>query len=44
MKVSIATLYGTQAAITGGLENVKEVVGEGVAYLADGVPVDIRKQ
>ncbi len=44
VKVNIATLYGTQAAISGGLENVKEVVSEGVAYLTDGVPVDIRKQ
>lgn len=44
VKVNIATLYGTQAAITGGLENVKEVVSEGVAYLTDGVRVDIKKQ
>jgi RND family efflux transporter MFP subunit len=44
VKVNIATLYGTQAAITGGLENVKEVVSEGIAYLTDGVRVDIKKQ
>jgi len=43
IKVSIATLYGTQAAISDGLENVKEVVIEGVAYLSDGVPTDIKK-
>ncbi|MCX6225657.1 MAG: efflux RND transporter periplasmic adaptor subunit [Bacteroidia bacterium] len=43
MKVTIATLYGTQAAISGGLENVKEVVIGGVAYLTDGMPVDIKK-
>lgn len=44
IKVYIATLYGAQAAISGGLENVKEVVSEGVAYLTDDIPVDIRKQ
>jgi len=44
VKVTIATLYGEQAAISGGLENVKEVVSEGVAYLTDGVPVDIKKR
>jgi multidrug efflux pump subunit AcrA (membrane-fusion protein) len=44
VKVSIATLYGTHAAISGGLEQVTEVVGEGVAYLADGVPVEVKKQ
>ncbi|TSA36620.1 MAG: efflux RND transporter periplasmic adaptor subunit [Porphyromonadaceae bacterium] len=44
VKVTIATLYGAQAAISGGLENVKEVVSEGVAYLTDGMPVDIKKQ
>jgi membrane fusion protein, multidrug efflux system len=43
LKVSIATLYGTQAAITDGLENVKEVVIEGVAYLSDGIPAEIKK-
>ncbi len=43
IKVNIATLNGTQAAVTGGLENVKEVVLDGVAYLADGVKVDIIK-
>jgi RND family efflux transporter MFP subunit len=44
VKVTIATLYGTQAAISNGLENVKEVVSDGVAYLTDGMPVDIKKQ
>lgn len=44
LKVHIATLYGTQAAISGGLENVKEVVSDGVAYLTDGIPVTIHKQ
>lgn len=44
VKVSIATLYGTQAALSGGLENVKEVVSDGVAYLTDGIPVTIMKQ
>jgi len=44
VKVTIATLYGEQAAISLGLEGVKEVVSDGVAYLADGVPVDIKKQ
>ncbi|MFA5817191.1 MAG: hypothetical protein WC865_16415, partial [Bacteroidales bacterium] len=44
VKVTIATLYGTQAAISGGLENVKVVVSDGVAYLTDGMPVDIKKQ
>lgn len=41
-QVTIATVYGTQAAVSGGLENVKEVVTEGVAYLTDGVPVSIK--
>ncbi len=44
IKVTIATLYGTAAAITSGLEEVNEVVTEGVAYLSDGIRVDIRKQ
>jgi RND family efflux transporter MFP subunit len=44
VKVNIATLYGTQAAISGGLENVKEVVTEGAAYITDGTPVAIKKQ
>jgi RND family efflux transporter MFP subunit len=44
IRVDIATLYGSQAAISGGLENVKEVVGEGVSYLTDGTPVAIQKQ
>jgi len=43
VQVTIATVYGTQAAISGGLENVKEVVSDGVAYLIDGIPVEIRK-
>ena len=43
VKVTIATLYGEQAAISGGLENMKEVVSDGVAYLTDGVRVDIKK-
>jgi membrane fusion protein, multidrug efflux system len=44
VKVTIATLYGAQAAISAGLANVKEVVSEGVAYLTDGISVDIKKQ
>jgi membrane fusion protein, multidrug efflux system len=44
IKVDIATLYGSQAAISGGLENVREVVSEGVSYLSDGTPVAIQKQ
>jgi multidrug efflux system membrane fusion protein len=43
LKVYIATLYGTLAAVSAGLENVKEVVSDGVAYLADGIPVEINK-
>lgn len=44
VKVTIGTLFGEQAAVSAGLENVKEVVTEGVAYLIDGVPVDVKKQ
>ena len=44
IKVTIATLYGNQAAISAGLENVKEVVTEGAAYITDGTPVEIKKQ
>jgi RND family efflux transporter MFP subunit len=44
VKVTIATLFGTEVAISAGLENIKEVVSDGVAYLSDGIPVDIKKQ
>ncbi len=44
IKVTIATLYGEQAAISGGLENITEVIGDGVAYLSDGLLVEVKKQ
>jgi RND family efflux transporter MFP subunit len=44
VKVTIATLYGTEAAVSSGLDNVKQVVTGGVAYLSDGARADIRKQ
>ncbi|MFA6127915.1 MAG: efflux RND transporter periplasmic adaptor subunit [Bacteroidales bacterium] len=44
VKVTIATLYGEMAAISDGLENVKEVVSDGVAYLTDGVRVNMQKK
>ncbi len=43
IRVNLATLYGTQAAVSGGLENYTSVVGDGVAYLADGIAVEIKK-
>ena len=43
VRVTIATLHGTQAAISAGLENIPEVVSEGVAYLNEGANVEIRR-
>lgn len=37
--VRIAFLRGGQAAVSGGLDGVREVVTEGAAYLEDGAPV-----
>lgn len=42
-KVEIGTIFGTRAAITGGLKDISKIVSEGAAYLKDGEQVEIIK-
>ncbi len=39
--VSVAFIYGNQAAITAGLEGIDEVITDGAAYLSDGEAIKI---
>ena len=43
IRIGIGTIFGTKAAITGGLNDISEIVSEGAAYLKDGEPVEIIK-
>jgi hypothetical protein len=41
IKVSIAGVFETWVAVSGGLEGIEEVVTEGAAYLTDGESVAV---
>jgi len=41
VRVEIATIIGTMAAVTGIPEGGTEVVSEGMAYLRDGIKVQV---
>jgi membrane fusion protein, multidrug efflux system len=43
IKVDIAMIYGSQVAVSGGLEGVSGIVTEGAAYLTDGDRIEIIK-
>jgi len=41
--VIVATLVGTRAALTAGMDSIDKVVSAGASYVMDGMPVEISK-